>query len=178
MSSSIRLAIVGSLVIPCVACDQATKVIATRVLEAGPIEFFGGFVRFRLVHNTGAFLSLGEHLPEWVRDALFQGVVPLLLAIAMIVLIRSMAPTRAAIVGVSLILGGGLGNLIDRILHEGGVVDFVSIGFSGLRTGIFNVADVAIIAGVVLVMWEQRRSPALVEAAAEAGRAEDSEPSA
>jgi len=177
MLASVRLAIIGSLVVPCVACDQATKVIATRVLASGPIEFFGGLVQFRLVHNTGAFLSLGEHLPEWVRDLLFQGLVPLLLAIAMIVLIRSMAPTRAAIVGASLILGGGLGNLIDRVLHEGGVVDFVSIGFSGLRTGIFNVADVAIITGVLMVMWEQRRSEAQVEATATASGTRDSEPS-
>ncbi len=164
MSTAVRLALVCSLVVPCVACDQATKVIATRVLESGPIEFFGGLVQFRLVHNTGAFLSLGEHLPEHVRDLIFQGIVPLLLAIAVILLARSMAPTRTAIVGASLILGGGLGNFIDRTMHEGGVVDFISIGFSGLHTGVFNLADVAIVAGVLMVMWEQRKSPDQVEA--------------
>lgn len=166
MSPTVRLALVSSLVVPFVACDQATKVIATRILENGPIELFGGVVQFRLVHNMGGFLSLGDHLPEYLRDALFQGVVPLLLVIAVIVLMRSVEPTRTAIVGASLILGGGIGNLTDRMLHEGGVVDFVSIGFSGLRTGIFNVADVAIIAGVLMVMWEQRKSPAQVEAKA------------
>ena len=164
MSPTVRLAFILSLVVPCVACDQATKVIATRVLESGPIELFGGLVQFQLVHNTGAFLSLGAQLPEWVRNVLFQGVVPLLLAVAVIVLIRSMAPTRTAIVGASLILGGGIGNFIDRTLHEGGVVDFVSIGFSGLRTGIFNVADVAIVGGVMMVLWEQRRNAEPVDA--------------
>jgi signal peptidase II len=154
------------MVVPCVACDQATKVIASQILESGPIEYFGGFVQFRLVHNPGAFLSLGAQLPEGVRDFLFQGVVPLLLAVAVIVLMRSMAPTRTAIVGASLILGGGLGNFIDRTLHEGGVVDFVSIGFSGLRTGVFNVADVAIIGGVLMVLWEQHRTPEPVETTA------------
>ena len=67
----------------------------------------------------------------------------------------------------------GLGNFIDRTLHDGGVVDFVSIGFSGLRTGIFNVADVAIIAGVVMVMWEQRKSPEHVETTALANPIQD-----
>lgn len=164
MSPALRLALVCSCVVPCVACDQVTKVLAAQVLESGPIEFFGGLVQFRLVHNTGAFLSLGAHLPEWVRDVLFQVVVPLLLATVVIVLLRSMAPTRMALVGTSLILGGGIGNFIDRTLHEGGVIDFVSIGFSGLRTGIFNVADVAIVAGVLMVMWQQRKLPEQIEA--------------
>ena len=48
-------------------------------------------------------------------------------------------------------IGGGLGNLIDRIFNSGAVVDFVSIGLGGLRTGIFNVSDVAIVAGALLV---------------------------
>jgi signal peptidase II len=164
MSPAVRLGLVSSLVAPCIACDQATKLIATRLLASGPIEFFGGLVQFQLVHNRGAFLSLGAQLPEGVRDVLFRGLVPLLLAIAAIVLLRSMAPTRSAIAGASLILGGGLGNFIDRTLHDGGVVDFVSVGFSGLRTGIFNLADLAIITGVLIVMWEQRKQPAKTEA--------------
>jgi len=153
------MALVCSMVVPCVACDQATKVIASRVLESGPIHYFGGLVQFQLVLNTGAFLSLGAHLPESLRGVVFQGLVPLLLAIAVIVLMRTMAPSRTALIGGSLILGGGLGNFIDRTLHDGGVVDFVSIGFSSLRTGIFNVADVAIVVGVGLILWEQRKRP-------------------
>ena len=92
-----------------------------------------------------------------------------MLAIAVVVLLRSMQPTRTAMVGASLILGGGLGNFIDRTLHEGGVVDFVSVGFSGLRTGIFNFADLAIIGGVVIVMWEQRKRPTPIETAPATG---------
>jgi signal peptidase II len=48
------------------------------------------------------------------------------------------------------VTGGGLSNLLDRILHHGGVTDFVILGSGGLRTGIFNLADVAIFLGSVL----------------------------
>lgn len=156
MSGGTRLALISSLVAPCVACDQAVKLIAKRALEDGPVEIWDGFVQFRLVHNTGAFLSLGDQFPEWLRTAIFMVLVPAALAVAVVLLMRAMRPTRAAVVGASLILGGGLGNLIDRVLHGGGVVDFVSIGWSGLRTGIFNVADVAIVVGVAVVLWELR----------------------
>jgi signal peptidase II len=154
------LAWITLLGVPCVACDQAAKVLASRALQSGPVEYLDGIVQFRLVHNTGAFLSLGEHFPEWLRTLIFLGLVPLALAVALIVLMRSMEPTRATLVGASLILSGGIGNWIDRMLHGGGVVDFVSIGLGGLRTGIFNVADVAIVVGVIIVMWELRTGPA------------------
>ena len=56
------------------------------------------------------------------------------------------------LVGLSVILAGGLGNLVDRWFHDGSVVDFVSLGVGELRTGIFNLADIAIIAGLLLVV--------------------------
>jgi signal peptidase II len=56
------------------------------------------------------------------------------------------------VLGVTLILGGGIGNLIDRLVNDGHVVDFLNIGIGGLRTGVFNVADVAIMAGPVLLL--------------------------
>jgi signal peptidase II len=60
-------------------------------------------------------------------------------------------------VGFSLFLAGGLGNWIDRLLNEGRVIDFVSLGVGGLHTGIFNVADVAITAGILMVLVAGRQ---------------------
>lgn len=51
-----------------------------------------------------------------------------------------------------MIVGGGLANWLDRMLHDGAVTDFVSLGLGPLRTGIFNVADVAIVAGLLLLV--------------------------
>jgi signal peptidase II len=63
------------------------------------------------------------------------------------------------LVALSLFLGGGLGNLIDRIFNDGRVVDFVNIGIGSLRTGVFNVADVALMTGLaIIVLFSFRRT--------------------
>jgi signal peptidase II len=60
----------------------------------------------------------------------------------------------ASVLGVSLMVGGGLSNLLDRLMYDGAVVDFMHMGVGRLRTGVFNVADVAIMAGpAVLLVW-------------------------
>ncbi len=58
------------------------------------------------------------------------------------------------VVAWSLVLSGGLGNLVDRIINDGRVIDFMNIGIGSLRTGIFNVADVCITVGVVLLVFQ------------------------
>jgi signal peptidase II len=63
----------------------------------------------------------------------------------------------AQLTGLALATSGGIGNLIDRITNEGRVIDFVSVGIGPVRTGIFNVADMAIMAGVVLLLAGMRR---------------------
>ena len=152
-----RIALFISLILPCVACDQATKVLAKRWLDHGQsVERLAGVVRFELVENTGALLSLGSSFSEPVRDGIFLFLVPLGLGVLAISLLRSHSLSTAAGCGISLMIGGGLGNLIDRIFNQGAVVDFVSIGLGGLRTGIFNVSDVAIVAGALLVLLGMR----------------------
>ncbi len=61
------------------------------------------------------------------------------------------------IIALSLICGGGIGNLVDRVRYDGYVTDFLNLGIGPLRTGIFNVADVALMAGIALFMLQQRR---------------------
>ena len=62
------------------------------------------------------------------------------------------ASSRVEAVGWALVVGGGVGNLIDRIVNDGHVVDFMRVGIGGLETGIFNVADTAILAGLVTLL--------------------------
>jgi signal peptidase II len=64
---------------------------------------------------------------------------------------------HATTVALSLIAGGGLSNLIDRIAHGGYVIDFLNIGLGGLRTGIFNIADVAIMVGAISLIVRSLR---------------------
>lgn len=136
----------------CVGCDQATKVLARRMLEgAPPLQYLGGVVRLQFVENRGAFLGLGSTLPDGARDAIFVfGVAAVLIALLAHVLF-SRRVARAELAAAALVVAGGLGNLIDRIAL-GHVRDFANLGIGALRTGVFNVADMAITAGCVLLM--------------------------
>ncbi len=134
-----------------IGCDQISKEAARNVFaDSPPLSLAGDTVRFELAENSGAFLSLGAQLPESVRGALFTVAMPVfLLLISALVLHQGM--TGLSAVGLALLLGGGLGNWIDRLTNQGLVTDFVSLGLGPVRTGIFNLADVAILAGATMV---------------------------
>jgi signal peptidase II len=143
-----------------IGCDQVTKHAATTVLAGGPERsYLSDTVRLDYAENAGGFLSVGAELPPRVRQVIFTfgtGLVLLVLAIAT-ASDRSAGPFR---VGVVLFVAGGASNWIDRVLR-GTVVDFLNVGVGPLRTGVFNVADVAIMvgAGLVVIGVFRRRSP-------------------
>lgn len=148
-----RLPVLLGILVLCVGCDQVTKEVARRHLpDAGRQSFFGDTVRFEYAENPGAFLSLGSDWPEVFRVWLLPVVTAgMLAALCTFLLLKQRLP-RSEFLGLSLILGGGLGNLIDRLLRDGHVTDFLNLGVGSVRTGIFNVADAAITAGALLVL--------------------------
>jgi signal peptidase II len=134
-------------------CDHAVKHAARHALGDGAVHSFASdLVRFQLVHNSGGFLSLGARLAPGLRDAFFLFAAPLGVALLAASAFRSAARSRVALTGLALLCGGGVANWLDRLLNAGAVTDFVSLGFGALRTGIFNVADVAILAGAALLI--------------------------
>ncbi len=142
----------GVALLACLACDQATKQVASSALGAsGPLSLAGDVVRLELAANPGAFLSLGAGLPPSVRWIVFVVLVPLALAVVAVTFLRSRQLGAYQVLGLALLAGGGLGNWLDRIFHSGVVIDFVSLGVGSLRTGVFNLADVAIIGGALLL---------------------------
>ena len=105
--------------------------------------------------NRGAFLSLGADLPRWARTALFTvGTSLVLVACAVSLFTQSWPPL--AVLGICLYLAGGASNLADRVA-DGHVIDFLNIGLGPLRTGIFNIADMAVMAGVTLFLFAHFR---------------------
>lgn len=128
-----------------VALDQLVK-LAVRHLSA-PHELLGGLVTLLYTENAGAFLSLGAQLPAVVRELLFGAVVAIVIAVALYTIVTRRVHGSDA-VAVAMIAGGGLGNLIDRLLHTGRVTDFLYLSIGALHTGVFNLADVAITGGV------------------------------
>jgi signal peptidase II len=151
-----------ALAVVTVGCDRVTKHIAMRVLEGEPPRsYLGDTVRVVYAENTGGFLGLGSGLPDNVRTAVFTiatGIVLLALAVAMLRGHFS-GPRLAALV---LFIAGGASNWVDRVVR-GSVVDFLNVGLGPLRTGIFNVADMAIMLGVVLLLLAELRQRSTAE---------------
>ena len=143
----------------CAGCDQLTKDVAHQYLALQPPQsWFYDTVRLQYAENTGAFLSLGGGFSEGVRVLLFQVFPALCLVALAMVLFAQQIPLSTAIAW-SLVLSGGLGNLLDRIMNDGRVIDFMNLGIGPLRTGIFNVADVCITTGVVLLVFHTFQPP-------------------
>jgi signal peptidase II len=101
--------------------------------------------------NTGGFLSVGETLPAWLRTVLFTVATGVFLVLLVVAAWRSRWQQWRT-VAISLFVAGGFSNWVDRLL-DGKVVDFLNVGIGGVRTGIFNVADVAIMVGVALFLF-------------------------
>jgi signal peptidase II len=151
----ILFACVSTLVI---GCDHATKVAATALLDpSSALSLASGLVRLELVHNPGAFLSLGAGLPAWARAVVFLGLIPLSVLAASVLALRRTSSRGVSLLAGALLAGGGLANWLDRLAHSGLVTDFVSVGVGRLRTGIFNLADVAIVAGALLLYASSSR---------------------
>ncbi len=138
-------------------CDQASKAVARASLDGKEaVSLFDGVLVLRYVENQGAFLSLGSWLPKPLRSALFI-VFPIAMLAAMTAYgLRKRDVRLSFALGISLIAGGGLGNLVDRLLHDGSVGDFINLGIGGLRTGVFNLADLAIMCGCVFLLFGDR----------------------
>ena len=138
-------------------CDRVTKHLAVTALAGGPHHsFLADTVRLQYHENPGAFLALGSTWSPVARAGMFQFGNALFLAAAGFLAARYHW-SRLARCGLVLFLAGGLSNLTDRIAI-GSVIDFLNVGIGPVRTGIFNVADVAIMVGVSMVLWEVLRS--------------------
>ncbi|MCH7686443.1 MAG: signal peptidase II [Planctomycetes bacterium] len=138
----------------CVGCDQISKNIARSSLASSPpITFWGELVRLQYAENTGAFLSLGSGLSKNARTLLFTLLSGVLLVGLFFYVLFSRDLDKKHIFALALILGGGSSNLLDRVIHDGRVIDFMNMGIGSLRTGIFNFADVVIMGGMGLVIF-------------------------
>jgi signal peptidase II len=138
------------------AIDQMTKILARGELELHhPEEIIGSFLRFTLAWNQGAAFSM-----PW-GGPLFLTVITAAAAVMVSIFIwKSGKRSPLFLAGLGAILGGALGNLLDRFMY-GKVVDFIDIGFTGWRWPTFNVADIAItIGGILLVILYKKETAA------------------
>ena len=134
-------------------CDRTTKMLAMdKLSNSQPLSFLWNTIVLQYVENTGAFLSFGSHFAESVRFLLFVVLPIFILGGLFIFICVSNKISRSQVIGYSLILGGGVGNMYDRVFQFGHVIDFMNVGIGPIRTGIFNVADVAVLAGFIILV--------------------------
>ncbi len=147
-----------SLTAVIVVFDQLVKVLIKSSLRVGEkIEIIDDFFWFWHVRNKGMAFSLGSGLPEGIRDILFLALPVAVLLFLLVFYIKSQQITGVQRWCFAAILGGGIGNLIDRFFRPEGVIDFISFKFYGIlgfeRYPTFNVADsTVVIAGIIMVL--------------------------
>lgn len=155
MKQTKRIILLLILALCLILIDQYTKGLAKEyLLHRAPISYFNDMIRLEYAENTGAFLSLGDDLPRSWSFWIFS-MVPLLFLIGLLVYIIRESPHMKwlSLVAFIMIFAGGVGNIIDRIVNDRHVVDFMNMGIKGLRTGIFNFADLCLSTGVVLLLF-------------------------
>ncbi len=135
--------------------DRLSKLAVTESLQYLETWRITGFFNLVLVHNTGAAFSLLNDAPGWQRG-FFIGVGVVASVVIVVLLARNTADTRFRL-ALSLILGGALGNMWDRV-SLGHVIDFIQLLAGALYWPAFNVADSAICCGAGLLIWDGLRS--------------------
>jgi len=155
MTHLTRSLLIGLLLLSCIGCDQVTKDLAQQHLSVqAPLSWFHNTIRLEYAENNGAFLSAGAWLPREVRIVVFQVGVGLVLAGLLLWLVRTKNMSTLPTIGWCLVLSGGVGNLLDRMFHDGRVIDFMNLGIGSFRTGIFNIADIYITVGAFVLICE------------------------
>lgn len=153
MARFMRMTIVIITLLACVGCDQATKAIAKGHLPRDQVlSFAQDTLRLQYTENRGAFLGIGSSLADSTRTLILTFGIGVILFGLLGYLLLKPALSFITTFSLSLIAGGGFSNLADRIVYDGHVVDFLNIGLGTLRTGIFNIADVAIMLGGILLI--------------------------
>ncbi|MCE2571893.1 signal peptidase II [Motilimonas eburnea] len=133
--------------LPLLGCDRLSKEQAVYLLKGQePLSYMGGLFSLTYHENTGAMLSLGATMPDELRFLIYTVLVGIALLAGLAYVFYKPLDKYSLLIGM-LFLSGGFGNLYDRAFNDGRVVDFMLIEFGPLKTGVFNVADIAIMLG-------------------------------
>ncbi len=149
---TIRLILLFLLVALNVGCDQVSKIIVRQKVDYNEnISLIKDHFTLTKVENTGAFLSMGDELPELVRFTLLSLMPIAVLGFGLYYLFANVNLPIGIQLGICFLIGGGIGNIYDR-LKFGSVTDFLHIDFGLFRTGVFNFADVSIMVGIGILL--------------------------
>ena len=153
-ATSARLTQWLAIALVIILLDQFTKVMVMGSYQLGDSRFITSFFNLVRAHNTGAAFSFLAGAAGWQRW-FFTGLA-LVATVVIVVLLKRHGHQNLFATALSFILGGAIGNVIDRLLH-GYVVDFVQVHYGDWYFPAFNVADSAITVGAILLIWDELR---------------------
>ena len=135
-------------------CDRISKIVIRQTIrDDQQFTFLNDHLTLTKVENSGAFLSLGNTMSHPLRF-IFLSIIPLLvLCYGLFFLFTNRNISKTTLTGICFVLGGGLGNVFDRIVY-GSVTDFLHINFVIFQTGVFNLADVSIMSGMIMIVFD------------------------
>lgn len=135
-------------------CDFTSKKIAKVELKGKTIQsYLGGNLKLFYTENSAGMLGLGNSLSDGMKYLVFVIFTSLILVVLFIYVIIKNEVNKWKLVSFILFLSGGFGNLLDRILNNGKVTDFILVEFSSLHTGIFNIADFYVTIGLIILIF-------------------------
>jgi signal peptidase II len=157
---AVRIGLFCLLSLSLISWDKVSKELARSHLRDQPMQsYLNDTLRLQYVENTGAAMSFADNLDPRISFWLL-GILPLaiLLGLFAYVVLHVHEMRTARMAGFSLIFSGGLGNILDRLVFDRHVTDFMNLGIQNFRTGIFNFADLWITTGVIsLLVWRGSR---------------------
>lgn len=164
-----RAIFIVAILILTIGLDQISKsIVRKNVMEYQPKVYLHNHFVIEKVENTGAFLSMGDNVSKPVRLVFLDGIPLILILVALGYVFVKDNLNTTTLTAIVLMIGGGIGNIYDRILH-GSVTDFAYIDLGGIfHTGVFNVADLCITTGICIVLIQSwfKKKPVVEEATA------------
>jgi len=149
----IRIILILLVITANIGCDQFSKKIVKRsVLPYETIRVLNDHLTVTRVENSGAFLSAGDSMSKTSKQ-IFLTLIPIIAMILGLVYLFLKPVSGNMLIGLCFVIGGGLGNLFDRIMH-GSVTDFLFVKVGIFETGIFNLADVSIMTGMLFIFFQ------------------------
>lgn len=135
-----------------IAADQYSKtIVREKVIPGSQTEIFGDLLQLMNVENSGAFLGMGSESNPTIK-LIFLLILPVVVILCVLYyLFTKKSLDKLTSIGLSCIVGGGLANLYDRFLY-GSVTDFLFMDFGVAKTGIFNLADLSVTTGMILIL--------------------------
>ncbi len=145
-----------------IGCDQVSKkIVRQNIKPYETIHLLSDHLTVTHVENAGAFLSVGDSLPKTAKNILLSLLPVIALVFGMIYIFSRPHIPTGMLAGFCFVIGGGIGNVFDRIAY-GSVTDFFHISLGFFQTGIFNLADMSITMGTLIILVQTFRKKAVL----------------